>query len=146
MIRFTRIAAAAVAAVVLAGVPAIAAAPALKAADYAKLLADPTRPEADRKDDAARKPAEVLEFAQIRPGETVLEIEVGRGWMTELISRAVGPKGSYPADGSDENNTYAKFTPSGELKLSVTNPALIGKFAEGEEYYLDFTKAPAAGA
>jgi hypothetical protein len=35
----------------------------------------------------------VLAFAGLRPGETVLEVEVGRGWMTELISRAVGPKG-----------------------------------------------------
>lgn len=83
---------AAVAAVLLLAAPAGAAGP-LKAADYAKILADPGRPADDRKDDAARKPAEVLAFAQIRPGETVLEVEVGRGWMTELISRAVGPKG-----------------------------------------------------
>ena len=47
----------------------------------------------------------------------------------------------YPSDGSDENNTYAKFSPSGMLSLTVCNPALLGKFAEGEEYYLDFTKA-----
>lgn len=65
----------------------------LKAADYAAILASPSRPEADRKDDAARKPAEVLEFAQIRPGDTVLELEVGRGWYTEILSAAVGPTG-----------------------------------------------------
>jgi hypothetical protein len=47
----------------------------------------------------------------------------------------------YPEDGSDENNTYAKFSPSGMLSLMVCNPALLGKFAEGEEYYLDFTRA-----
>jgi predicted methyltransferase len=84
-------AAAAFAVLAIAATPALAAP--LKAADYGKILADPTRPEADRKDDAARKPAEVLEFAQINPGQTVLEMEVGRGWMTELLSRAVGPKG-----------------------------------------------------
>jgi predicted methyltransferase len=89
--QLTQVTAAAFAAVLLASAPA-AAAP-LKAADYAKILADPARPEADRKDDAARKPAEVLAFAQINPGDTVLEMEVGHGWMTELISRAVGPKG-----------------------------------------------------
>ena len=65
----------------------------LKAADYAAILADPGRPAADRADDAARKPAELLEFAQVRPGSTVLEIEVGRGWMTEMLSKAVGPNG-----------------------------------------------------
>ena len=47
----------------------------------------------------------------------------------------------YPADGSDENNTFARWSPSGMLSLTVANPALHGKFAEGEEYYLDFTKA-----
>ncbi|MBN8960588.1 MAG: hypothetical protein J0H71_05605 [Rhizobiales bacterium] len=47
----------------------------------------------------------------------------------------------YPEDGSDENNTYARFSPSGMLSLTVANPALLGMFAEGEEYYLDFTRA-----
>jgi predicted methyltransferase len=65
----------------------------LIAADYGPILADPGRPAADKADDAARKPAELLEFAQVRPGSTVMEIEVGRGWMTELLSKAVGPNG-----------------------------------------------------
>jgi hypothetical protein len=51
-------------------------------------------------------------------------------------------RSTYPSDGSDENNTYARFSPSGMLSLTVANPALHGKFAEGEEYYIDFTKAP----
>lgn len=32
------------------------------------------------------------------------------------------------------------------LSLTINNPALFGKFAEGEEYYLDFTLAKAAPA
>lgn len=47
----------------------------------------------------------------------------------------------YPEDGSDENNTYAVFSPSGMVSLTIANPALLGKFAKDEEYYLDFTKA-----
>lgn len=47
----------------------------------------------------------------------------------------------YPDDGSDENNTYAKYSPSGMLSLTIANPALLGQFSEGDEYYLDFTKA-----
>lgn len=47
----------------------------------------------------------------------------------------------YPEDGSDENNTYAKFTPSAMLQITVTNPALIGTFQIGTEYYVDFTPA-----
>lgn len=46
----------------------------------------------------------------------------------------------YPADGSDENNSYAKWSPSGMLSLSVANPALHGKFDQGQEFYLDFIK------
>lgn len=65
----------------------------LKAADYGPILADPARTEADKKDDVARKPAEVLAFAQIRPGDTVLELEVGRGWYTDILSAAVGKQG-----------------------------------------------------
>ena len=67
--------------------------PALAAADYAAILADPARTEADKKDDEARKPAEVLAFVGVRPGNTILEMEVGRGWYTEILSAAVGPTG-----------------------------------------------------
>lgn len=47
----------------------------------------------------------------------------------------------YPEDGSDENNTYAKYSPSAEFTIYVANPALFGKFKVGEEYYVDFTNA-----
>lgn len=60
-----------------------------------------------------------------------------------LYFNPVARSDRYPEDGSDENNTYAKFSPSGMLSLTIANPALIGKFQEGETYYLDFTKAPA---
>ena len=38
-----------------------------------------------------------------------------------ITCAAVGPKGSYPADGSDEDNTYAKFSPQGALTLTIVN-------------------------
>ena len=117
MTTFTRAASGALAALILAGAPALAAAPPLKAADYAKLLADPSRPEADRKDDAVRKPAEVLAFAQLSPGQSVLEIEVGRGWMTELISRAVGPKG--------------KVVTQNPVEFAYSGPAMAARHANG---------------
>jgi hypothetical protein len=46
--------------------------------------------------------------------------------------------GAYPADGSDEDQSFAKFSPSGALSLTIANPALIGKFAVGDKFYLDF--------
>ncbi len=47
----------------------------------------------------------------------------------------------YPEDGSDENNTFAKFSPSAMLQIQITNPALLGKFETGTEFYVDFTPA-----
>ncbi len=53
---------------------------------------------------------------------------------------AVGLDGKYPADGTDENNTFAIFTPSATLEMCITNPALLGTFTSGDEFSLDFTK------
>lgn len=48
---------------------------------------------------------------------------------------------TYPEDGSDEDNTFAKFSPSGELSLTIANPALIGVIEPGKKFYVDFTEA-----
>lgn len=61
------------------------------------------------------------------------------GDQEQLIFSAVSKSGAYPADGLDEDNTYAKFSPSGSLSLTVANPNLIGKFEVGQKFYLDFT-------
>lgn len=45
----------------------------------------------------------------------------------------------YPDDGTDENNTYAKFSPQASCEIFVANPALFGKFHPNTEYYVDFT-------
>lgn len=61
---------------------------------------------------------------------------------SETIHAApVGRSGSYPADGSDEDNTFAKFSPSGSLSLQIANPALLGKIKPGDTFYVDFTPA-----
>lgn len=58
-----------------------------------------------------------------------------------LTLNAVCKSGGYPADGSDEDNTFAKFTPTAELKMSINNPALLGKIKPGQKFYVDFTLA-----
>lgn len=58
-----------------------------------------------------------------------------------LTFRAIGKSGAYPEDGSDEDNTFAKFTPSADLTMYVANPDLFGKFEVGQKYYADFTRA-----
>ena len=60
-----------------------------------------------------------------------------------LHFNAVCKSGAYPADGADEDNTFAKFSPSASMSLQIANPALIGQFKVGEKYYVDFTPVQA---
>jgi predicted methyltransferase len=62
-------------------------------ADVAGAVADPRRPAADVARDAARKPADMLTFAELKPGQVVGELLPGGGYFTRLFSKAVGPKG-----------------------------------------------------
>lgn len=61
--------------------------------DQLAAVADKGRPEADTKRDADRKPAEMLEFAGVKPGQTVGDFIPGGGYFTRIFSKAVGPKG-----------------------------------------------------
>lgn len=56
---------------------------------------------------------------------------------------AIGRSGGYPADGGDEDNTYAKYTPSADAHFHIQNPALFDQFKPGDKFYVDFTPAPA---
>lgn len=42
---------------------------------------------------------------------------------------------------SEENKTWSKYTPNGEIRLYVTNPVAIEQFEAGKEYFVDFTPA-----
>ena len=64
------------------------------APDLATLLADESRPEADRARDAGRKPAEVLTLMGVEPGMDVLDLIAAGGWYSEVLSLAVGDEGS----------------------------------------------------
>lgn len=60
---------------------------------------------------------------------------------TRLLLGAVCKKDGYPEDGTDENNTFAKWTPQANMEMVINNPDLVGTFEQGQEYYLDFTLA-----
>ncbi|HEX8569000.1 MAG TPA: methyltransferase [Caulobacteraceae bacterium] len=59
----------------------------------AAAVADADRPQTERDRDTLRKPAEVLAFAGISPGQEVLDIIPGTGYFTRLFAEAVGPTG-----------------------------------------------------
>lgn len=41
----------------------------------------------------------------------------------------------------DANKQWSKWTPSGELKLSITNPEIYPELVNGKVFYVDFTPA-----
>ena len=45
-------------------------------------------------------------------------------------------------DGSPENNSFSKATPSATLDITIDNPAAQGILVPGKCFYLDFTSAP----
>jgi predicted methyltransferase len=49
---------------------------------------------ADHAEDAWRKPADVLQFLEVAPGQHVLDFYSGPGYYSELLARVVGPTGS----------------------------------------------------
>ena len=59
----------------------------------AAAISDPARPADDVKRDDARKPADVLEFAQVKPRDKVIDFIMGGGYFSRLLARTVGPKG-----------------------------------------------------
>ncbi|THD53717.1 methyltransferase [Phenylobacterium sp.] len=90
------LAAAAVAGAAMAAVPA----------NLTAALGDQKRPPADSSRDVARKPAELLALAEVKPGQKVADFMMGGGYFTRILSPAVGPSGKVYAYQSSE---FVKF-------------------------------------
>ena len=56
-------------------------------------VADTARPDADTARDVNRKPAEVLAFVGVKPGDKVADYMAGSGYFTRLFSDVVGAEG-----------------------------------------------------
>lgn len=56
-----------------------------------------------------------------------------------IIARPVCRQSPYPENGLDEDNTFSKFSPSGEFQLTIANPDLLGAYKPGQEFYVDWT-------
>ena len=85
----------------------------------AKAVADPKRPKEDTDRDAERKPAEMLVFAQVKPGQRVVDFMPGGGYFTRLFANAVGPKGRVYAFTPSE---LGKFVKEGPLPVNGSQP------------------------
>lgn len=107
-----------------AGAAAIPAASALAAPSPAitAALASPDRPAADKARDEARKAAEVVEFAQVKPGDKVADLFPGGGYFTRIFAKVVGPNGVvYGATGANgkENDPIATNPAYPNIKVNI---------------------------
>jgi predicted methyltransferase len=66
-------------------------------ARIAAAVASANRPEPARKLDEGRKPVEVLKFLGLEAGDRALDVMAGSGYYTEIMAKAVGPKGAVVA-------------------------------------------------
>ncbi|WP_158754120.1 class I SAM-dependent methyltransferase [Dyella sp. S184] len=73
----------------------------------ASAVADAGRPADDKAQDANRKPAEVLAFAGVKPGDKVVDLMPGSGYYTRIFSKIVGAQGKVYALQPSEMNKVA---------------------------------------
>lgn len=50
----------------------------------------------------------------------------------------------YGGSTNDEDNSFAKTTPSASLTLNIANKELHGVYKPGDTFYVDFTPVPKA--
>ncbi|HEX4183410.1 MAG TPA: methyltransferase [Caulobacteraceae bacterium] len=74
-------------------------------------VADTHRPDTDTKRDADRKPAAILAFSEVKPGDKVYELLPGGGYFTRLFSKAVGSSGHVYAVAPTVNPETGQPTP-----------------------------------
>jgi hypothetical protein len=90
---------------------------------------------------SADHPATHIQGPVMRAKLQVSSVQVHEGAGESLKMNAVCRSEGYPDDGSDEDNSYARWSPSASFEIYVANPNLFGKFAQGDKFYVDFTKA-----
>ena len=99
-------------------------------------ISNPDRPQADVERDVLRKPAMLMAFSGIKPGDKVLELIPGTGYFTRIFSNIVGPAGHVYAlvpdelmkvapKSADDVTLLMKQAPFSNVSLSMTATAAI---------------------
>ena len=98
----------------------------------ATVAAMPDRSDDDKKMDAHRQPAKLLDFAGIKPGMSVMDLMAGGGYTTELLARAVGKDGKVYAQNSPSAPEKALTAMAERLKKPVlANVVSVSAPADG---------------
>ncbi|MEL7397079.1 MAG: hypothetical protein AAFN44_11975 [Pseudomonadota bacterium] len=61
--------------------------------DIEAILASPGRSAKARAMDGPRRAVDMIKAAGLKPDQSVLELEPGRGWFTDILLRLIGPEG-----------------------------------------------------
>ncbi len=64
---------------------------------------------------------------------------VDGGQTNETITFSAVCTKPFGPDGESEENTFARWTPSASLQITITNSELFGKLQPGAKFYVDFT-------
>jgi predicted methyltransferase len=111
---------------------------ALMIAAAVPVLAQTARPLEDTARDAARKPADMVSFAGIKPGMKVVDLIPGGGYFTRVFSAAVGPTGkvvafipaaaeaAYPDASKVLHGMATNGYPNVSVVNAITDPAASG--------------------
>ena len=97
----------------------------------AAAVADPGRPASETARDAERKPAEMLAFAGVKPGDKVVDLIPGGGYFTHLFSAAVGPTG-----------VVYQFVPAEFAAFAKTAPPAVGSHPDPARPNVVYLSAP----
>ncbi len=81
-------------------------------------LADPARA-GDQGVDARRKPGDIIAFAGLKPGDTVVDLIPGSGYFSKIFSKVVGPKGHVYMIWPNEYAKEAHPDPENNQKLAA---------------------------
>jgi len=111
-------------------------------ANITAAIADPARPKDDTGVglDQYRKPAEMLAFGEVKPGEKIGELIPGAGYMTRLLSKAVGPTGKVYVFASAPVAREGQPPPAAPVAAITADKA---NYANVSVILTDFTKIPA---
>lgn len=63
------------------------------------------------------------------------------GSVTDFGNKNYEVKMTPVTSGSEENKSFSLYTPSGDVRLHVTEPSAADFFKPSEEYYLSFSKS-----
>jgi predicted methyltransferase len=102
----------------------------------AAAVADPSRPQADKDRDTARKPVEMLMFIKIKPGERVVDFMPGpNGYFTKLFADVVGPPGHVYAFIPTEVAKFKQMTlPPNGAQIDAARPNVTALVAPAKDF------------